>query len=69
MLSDFFCLVYDAGVMSLAAAPTCPKCGGEGIRPKKQRDGQQRWHCRECCHEWLSSRLEVLSGKDAENKD
>lgn len=32
--------------------PTCPDCGDEGARPKKQSDGAMRWHCRSCRHEW-----------------
>jgi len=63
MLDTLFHFFYDFGIMWLAAAPTCPICGGEGIRPKKLSDGKQGWHCRECCHEWISSRLDVISGK------
>jgi len=55
----------DLGIMWLAAAPNCPLCGGEGIRPVKQPSGKQRWHCKECCHEWISSRLEVIRGRDS----
>jgi len=51
--------LYDCGVTWLAAAPTCPKCGGEGIRTEKQPGGNQRSHCRECCSEWVSSRFDV----------
>ena len=32
--------------------PTCPDCGDEGPRPKKQSDGTMRWQCRSCRHEW-----------------
>ena len=62
MLDALFHLLSDLGIMWLAAAPNCPECGGEGIRPKKQSDGKQRWHCKECCHEWISSRVDVLRG-------
>gem|GEM_PF-6244803 len=62
-------LLYDVGVFWVAAGPNCAKCGGEGIRPRKQSDGNHRWHCRECCHEWTSSRLDVITGKDNASKD
>ena len=66
MFDLIFHLLYDVGITWLAASPNpgCPKCGGEGIRPRKQADGNYRWHCRECCNEWVSSRLDVITGKD-----
>jgi len=64
MLDAIFYLLYDFGVTWLAAAPTCPRCGGQGMRPKQLTEGKQRWHCRGCCHEWLSSRFEAIAGDD-----
>lgn len=63
MVDLIFNLLLLFGVPWLVA-PTCPKCGGRGIRPRKQADGRHRWHCRECCNEWAASRLDVINGKD-----
>ena len=65
MLDLILHVLYDFGIIWIAASPNCPKCGAQGIRPKKQPNGKQLWHCRECCNEWLSSRLDVISGKDS----
>jgi transposase-like protein len=64
MANLIFNLLYFFGVTWLAATPRCPKCSGEGIRPRKQADGKQLWHCRACCNEWVSSRLAVINGID-----
>jgi len=62
LLIDFL----DAGLMWLALTPwpPCPKCGGEAMRAKKQKDGVRRWHCRDCCHEWAASTPSEVEGND-----
>ena len=67
MLDTVIGLLADLGLYWIAAGPNCPKCGGEGIRPKKRPDGTKFWHCKECCNEWVSSGLEVLRGNDTES--